>query len=139
MIFKMYDCDFGIVLNGVTYNFEHVDNFTIEDPENTRLIRGSNAANKVGLVYKEGIKEPKTVTVTLVGVSAELHGVLVTAYNDKSRMDVFSVNRLDGSSKIGKNSVLTQYPQQMTLDDSAESMNVALVFNTFDMTEAHKS
>jgi hypothetical protein len=42
MIFKMYDCDFGIKLNGVTYDFEHVQDLQIEDPENTRLTRGSN-------------------------------------------------------------------------------------------------
>jgi hypothetical protein len=59
MIFKMYDCDFGIKLNGVTYDFEHVQDLQIEDPENTRLTRGSNAANKVGLVYKEGISDPQ--------------------------------------------------------------------------------
>ena len=73
MIFKLYDCDFGVTLNGVNYDFEHVENLQIEDPERTRLIRGGNAGNKTGLIYKEGTKEPKAITLTVIGMPAELH------------------------------------------------------------------
>lgn len=139
MIFKIYDCDFGIKVNGVGYDFTHVQDMVIDDPENTKLLRGANAGNKTGLVYKEGIKEPKKVTVTILGMSAELKGVLDQAYQDKARVDVFCVSRSDGSSKMGKNAILSQAPQQMKVDDSAESMNVALAFETFDLTETHKS
>lgn len=139
MIFKMYDCDFGIKYNGVNYDFEHVQDLQIEDPESTRLVRGANAGNKVGLVYKEGIKDPKRVTVTIMNMSAELKGVLDSAYDNKDRLDVFCVNRIDGSSKIAKNAVLSQQPQQLTVDESPESMNVALVFESFDLSEVHKS
>lgn len=135
----MYDCDFGIKINGVNYDFEHVQDIQIEDPEITRLVRGSNAGNKLGLIYKEGIKEPKRVTVTIMNMSVELKGVLDTAYKDKTRLDVFCVNRVDGSSKIAKNGVLSQQPQQLVVDETPESMNVALVFETFDLVESHKS
>lgn len=139
MIFKMYDCDFGIKLNGVTYDFEHVQDLQIEDPENTRLVRGANAANKVGLVYKEGISDPKRVTVTIMNMSQALKGVLDTAYNDKTRLEVFCIDRNDGSSKIARNAILSQQPQQLTVDESPESMNVSLVFESFDLSETHKS
>jgi hypothetical protein len=139
MIFKMYDCDLGIKVNGVTYDFEHVQDLQIEDPENTRLVRGANAANKLGLVYKEGIKDPKRVTVTIMNMSQALKGVLDTAYEDKTRLEVFCVDRNDGSSKIARNSILSQQPQQLTVDESPESMNVSLVFESFDLSEVHKS
>jgi hypothetical protein len=139
MIFKIYDCDFGVTLNGVNYDFEHVENLQIEDPERTRLVRGGNAGNKTGLVYKEGIKEAKTITVNVIGLSAELYGLLKTAYEARTRLDCFVVSRVDGSSKIAKNSILSQEPKQLTLDDSAESMNTALVFESFDISEVHKS
>lgn len=139
MIFKMYDCDFGIKYNGVNYDFEHVQDLQIEDPENTRLVRGANAGNKLGLVYKEGIKDPKRVTVTIMNMSAELKAVLDQAYDNKDRLDVYCINRLDGSSKIAKNAVLSQQPQQLTVDESPESMNVALAFESFDLSEVHKS
>jgi len=138
-IFKIYDCDFGVTIRGVNYDFEHIDDLTIEDPERTKLTRGANASNKLGLVYKEGIKEAKTLTVTIIGLGFELHNLLKEVYNSKERIDFYCISRVDGSSKIGKNAVLAQEPQQLTLNEGAESMNTALVFETFDVTEVHKS
>lgn len=138
-IFKIYDCDFGITLNGVNYDFEHVQNLQIEDPERTRLVRGGNAGNKLGLIYKEGIKDAKTITLTVIGVPMDLHNLLKQAYTDKTRMDAYVVSRSDGSSKIAKNAILSQEPKQLAVDDSAESMHTALVFESFDISEVHKS
>lgn len=138
-VFKIYDCDFGFTLNGVNYDFDHVDSLAIEDPERTRLVRGANAANKVGLVYKEGIKDAKTITVTIVSVSMEIYNLLKTAYDERTRMDAYCISRTDGSSKIAKNAILSQEPKQLSVDDSAESMNMALVFESFDISEVHKS
>lgn len=139
MIFKPYECDFGITLNGQNYDFDHIVSFNTEDPERTKLVRGTNAGNKMGLVYKEGIKDAKTVTVTIIGMTADIYGLLKTAYDNKTRLDCYCVNRTDGSSKIAKNAVLSQEPRQLQLDDSADSMNVALVFESFDVSEVHKS
>jgi hypothetical protein len=137
--FQIYDCDFGIKLNGVSYYFTHVQSMAIEDPETTKLIRGANAGNKTGLVYKEGLKDAKKITVTILDMSAELKAVLDTAFEDKSRLDVFCISRTDGSSKMGRNAVLASQPQQLQIEESAESLNVALVFETFDLSEVHKS
>lgn len=139
MIFKLYECDFGITLNDVNYDFEHVENLTIEDPERTKLIRGGNAKNKTGIAYKEGSKEAKTITVNVLGITAELHALLKTAYAAKTRMDSYCISRVDGSSKIAKNCILAQEPKQLTVDESAESMNIALVLESFDVSEVHKS
>lgn len=139
MIFRIYESDFGIKYNGVNYDFQHVTDLTIEDPENTRLTRGSNISNKIGLVYREGIREPKRWTVTIIGMSIELKQVLDEAYAAHARLDVYCVSRVDGSSKIGKNAVLCQQPQQLNVSEDVEAMNVTLVFETFDSTEVHKS
>lgn len=139
MIFKIYDCDFGFTYNGVNYDFEHVEDLTIEDPERTRLTRGANASNKLGLIYKEGIKDAKTLTVTLIGISQALHNLLKNAYFEKERMDFYCISRVDGSSKIGKNAILSQEPMQLTVNESQESMNTALVFESYDVEEVHKS
>lgn len=139
MIFKPYECDFGITVNDQNYDFDHIVSFAAEDPERTKLIRGSNAGNKTGLIYKEGIKDAKTVTVTIIGMTAAIFGVLKAAYDAQTRVDCYCVNRNDGSSKIAKNAVLSQEPKQLSVDDSADSMNVALVFESFDVSETHKS
>ena len=138
-IFKMYDCDFSLTIRGKAYTFTEVENMQIEDPETTTLIRGSNAGNKLGLVYKEGLKEPKTLTLTVIGMPAELHSLLKDVYEKKERVDCNCISRVDGSSKIAKNAVLAQSPKQLQLDDSAESLNTALMFKSFDVTEEHKS
>lgn len=139
MIFKIYDCDFGIKYNGVNYDFTHVQDLQIEDPENTKLVRGSNAGNKEGLVYKEGLKDPKKMTVTILGMSSDLKAVLDQAFNNKDRLDAFCISRSDGSAKMAKNAVLSTMPQQLAVNDTPESMNVALVFETFDLSEVHKA
>jgi hypothetical protein len=139
MIFKPYECDFGVTIGGQNYDFDHIVSFNTEDPERTKLVRGSNAGNKTGLIYKEGIKDAKTVTVTIIGMSSDIYGLLKTAYDEKTRMDCYCVNRSDGSSKIAKNAVLSIEPKQLTVDDSADSMNVALAFESFDVSETHKS
>jgi hypothetical protein len=138
-MFKIYNCDFGIKLNGVNYNFDHVAEVQIEDPERNKLTRGSNAGNKVGLSYKEGIREPKRWTIPIMNMSAELKGVLDTAFDDQSRLEVFCIDRGDGSSKIAKNAILSNRPQQLVIDESADSLQVSLEFETFDSSESHKS
>lgn len=139
MIFKIYNCDFGVKINGVSYDFEHVNELTIEDGERNRLTRGSNASNKIGLTYKDGLKEPKRWTIPILNMSIELKGVLDGAYDDQTRLDVYAIDRTDGSSKMAKNAILSNKPQQLTLNDSADSMAVSLEFETFDSAETMKS
>lgn len=137
-VFKMYDCDFGVTLNGVNYDFTHVEKLEIDDPETTKLIRGSNAGNKVGISYKEGLKEAKKITLTVIGMATAVHNLLKTAYAEGTRMDCYCISRADGSSKIAKNAVLSQAPKQLSMDDSPESLNTALIFESFDIDEVHK-
>lgn len=139
MIFRLYNCDIGIKVNGVSYNFTHVGDITIEDPERNRLIRGSNAGNREGLVYKEGLREPKILNVTIMEMTIEIKSVLDSVFADQTRVEVYAIDRQDGSNKFAKQAVLAQMPQQLSLDDTPESMNVALSFETFDMGEIHKS
>lgn len=139
MIFKIYNCDFGVKVNGVSYEFEHVAELAIESSVRNRLTRGANATNKIGLVYKDGLKEPDRWTIPILNMSAELKGVLDAAYENQTRVDVYAIDRTDGSSKMAKNAVMSNKPQQLQLDDTAESMNVSLEFETFDSSEVHKS
>lgn len=139
MIFKIYNCDFGLKLNGTDYAFEHVVEVQIEDPERNKLTRGANAGNKVGLAYKEGIRDPKRWTIPILNMSASLKGVLDSAFDDQTRLEVYCIDRNDGSSKMARNAVLSNRPQQLTIDESAESMQVSLEFETFDSSEVHKS
>lgn len=139
MIFKLYDCDVGIKVGGVPYDFEHVASVTVEDPERNRLTRGNNAKNKVGLSYKDGLRDPKRITIPIMDMSADLKELFDSCFANQTRIDVYCISRKDGSSKMAKNALLSNKPQQLTLDDTAESMQVSLEFETFDSSENHKS
>lgn len=139
MTFKIYNCDFGVKINGVDYSFEHVNSVTIEDPERNRLTRGSNASNKTGLVYKDGLKDPKRWTVPILAMSVALKTKLDECYDQQTRLDVYCIDRTDGSSKMAKNAILSNRPQQLSIEDTSESMQVSLEFETFDSHEDHKS
>lgn len=139
MIFKLYDCDIGFKYNGVDYAFDHVAEVQIEDPERNRLTRGANAKDNIGLAYKDGLKDPKRVTIPIMAMSPAIKSVFDTIFKSQARVDWYCVARSDGSSKWAKNAVLSNNPQQLTLDETAESMNVSVEFETFDLVENHKS
>ncbi len=139
MVFKLYECDLSITYKGITYKFTHVDSMQIEDPERTRLVRGANAGDKSGLSYKEGLKDAKTITVNVLDIPMDMHNLLKSIYDAADRVDVNCISRKDGSAKLAKNAVLSQSPKQLTLDDSAESLNVALAFESYDVSEVKKS
>lgn len=139
MKFNLYNCDVGFKINGVNYEFEHVNSVAIEDPEFSRLTRGANGKNKVGLAYKEGLKEPKTITVVINDMSADLKAVLDGCFENQTRIDFYAIDRGTGSAKWAKNSILGQIPQQLTLDESPESMDVSLTLQSYDLSEVFKA
>lgn len=138
-IFKIYESDFSFTFNNKVYTFTEVENMTIEDNERTRLIRGANASNTTGIAYKEGVKEAKVITLTVIGMPKDVHDLLKKIYDKAERVEVSCISRTDGSSKIAKNAILSQSPKQLSIDEGAESMNTALIFESFDVSEVHKS
>lgn len=139
MTFKLYNCDLGIKLNGQRYDFDHVNSLEIEDNERNRLTRGANARNTTGLAYKDGLREPKRWTIPIMAMSVELKAAFDLAFNAQTRMEVFCIDRTDGSSKMLKEAILSNKPQQLTLDETPDSLAVSLEFEGFASEENHKS
>lgn len=136
--FKIYNCEFGIKKNGVSYSFPDVDELQIEDPERNRLTRGSNATNKEGIIYRDGLKDPKRWTIPILNMSVALKEVLDASFNNSDRLDVYCVDRTNGSTKWLRSAVLCNAPQQLTLDATPESMNVSLEFESYRSEEVLK-
>lgn len=137
--FKLYASDTGFKVGGVTYNFPNVVSIEVEDPERNRLTRGANAGNKTGLAYKDGLTDPKRWTMPIMGLTPELKTVLDEAFKNQTRLDAFCILREDGSAKWLRNAILSNRPQQLTLDQSAESLHVVIELESFDNEEIHKS
>ena len=139
MIFKLYDCDFGVTIRGVNYDFVDIDSVTIEDPQTVELTRGANAGNTEGLVYTQGAKEAKTVTLVLPAVPMELMVLLTDVFNKRERLEAYCISRSDGSSRMIKKAVINMKPQQLVIDESEESINISLMLKSFSVTDNHKS
>ncbi len=139
MTFKLYDCDIGFTIRGTDYRLDHVDSVTVDDPETNELVRGANAGNKIGLSYKQGLKDAKTFTTSALAIPMALHNLLKEVFGSQERFDFWVISRSDGSSKMCRNAILGATPQQLTLDDSAESMQVSLIVKSYDTDENHKS
>lgn len=138
MTFKIYDCDFGIKYKGVSYEFEHVAQLGIETTKRNRITRGANAEDSEGLVYVEGMRDPDTWTIPVLNMPVALKTVLDEIFKNRERCDVYCIDRKNGSSKMAKTAILCNLPMQLTIDDSAESMEVSLEFQTFDSSEVFK-
>lgn len=136
--FKLYNCDFGIKVDGTNYDFEHVNELQIEDPERNRITRGGNGKNKTGIAFKDGLRDPKRWILPILQMSAELKEVLDAAFDAQTRVDAYCIDRVTGSQKWARNAVLSNRPQQLTLDDTADSLAVSLEFETFESSEIHK-
>lgn len=127
---KLYDCKVGVEIAGVNYEFEHVRSVTIENPERNNLMRGANAPTSGGISFMEGMMEPKTITIPVIDMTTELFNLLKDCFKNQTRLTVFTVDK-QGQMTTAKQSVLAQTPLQLTLDDSAESMDISLEFVSF--------
>lgn len=137
--FKMYNCDWGFKYNGQTYKFDHVASLNVEDPERNQITRGANASNKVGIAYKDGLTEPKRWTLPILDMTKELKELLDLIFDSQARCEVFAIDRTNGNGKMARNAVLSNRPQQLTIDETPESLQVSLEWVTFDSAETFKA
>lgn len=133
MQMKLYDCDLGVVLNGVNYTIPHVDEVRYTDPEMKQLTRGANSDDSAGITYITGRKDPKTIEVDSLQIPVELASAFNTAYENETRMEVYAISRRTGSSVKGKQAILVQPPLQASINESPDSLVVTLQFNTFTL------
>ena len=132
MLLQLRKCDFGIIYNEVKYDFtEYVDGVTIEDTESKHLVRGRTGVSKKGLIYSESLHTPKRISVSLVGLRKDFFPVFRKIYAEEDRVEVYCIDRKTGNNRVFKDAVLTQEPEQLTMTDGAEEMNLTLVFESF--------
>lgn len=137
-MFKLYDCDIGVVIEGVKYDFFDVNSVEFEDPETTSLTRGANGKNMDGIPFKEGVRDPVVATIPIMNMPIELKAALDDAYKKTKRMDFYCISRSSGSRKSLSRAVLRQKPQQLTIDETADSLAVSLSFAGYDSKEVYK-
>ena len=129
-------CDFYFSRNGEDYDLTAaVDSAAFEDPERKHLTRGSSGQNSTGLIYTEGIKDPKTLTVVFIGLSAEYAALLADMYKEEERTDFKIIDRKTGQMRSFKDAIVSQKPAQATMSEGAEEQNVQVVFECFTVED----
>lgn len=135
--FKLNQMDHSLTVRGVEYDLPHVDSIVVEDPKQVMLTRGANGKNNVGVVFVEGVKDPYVITITTMDLPLTLFNLLLDVWKKEERIDYNGI-AADGSTKNAKQAILSTKPQQLTLDNTAEAMNVVLVLRTFIYDEVKK-
>lgn len=132
-MFKLYECDVGIKAEGITYQWKNISQVAFEDNERNRLTRGANATDEVGIAYKDGIKEAKRILPSILEMPSALHALFQRLFKDQVRFEFFCTSRKTGSSLFGKNCILSNRPMQLNLDETAESLEIAIEIETFKL------
>jgi hypothetical protein len=135
---RIYDSVLTITIGETAYEVPHYNSVEIESPERVRKVRGANAGDKIGITYKEGLTEATTITVTIVDCPAELHTALAQGFEDATPMKVECISESDSSQVVASDCVLSRAPHQLSIADGAESMNLELLFETFDVVTEYK-
>lgn len=128
-------CDAYFSRNGVDYNLTAViDSAQLEDPEEKQLTRGSFAGNKTGLIYTSGIKDSKTVTVRLIGLSAEYGSMLNDMYEQEERTDFKIVDRKTGRRATFKEAIIGKRIVQENMGEGGDDeMAATLILRTYQV------
>lgn len=125
-------CDFYFSRNGEDYDLTAVvDSAAFEDPERKHLTRGSSGQNTKGLIYTEGIKDPKSLTVVFIGLSVEFASMLSDMYAAEERTDFKIIDRKTGQMRAFKDAIVSQKPVQASMSEGAEEQNVQVIFECF--------
>lgn len=126
-------CDAYFSRGGVDYSLTgFIDTTALDDPEEKQLTRGAFAGNKTGLIYTSGIKDAKTITVRLVGLSAEYANMLNDMYEKEERTDFKIVDRKTGRRATFEDAIIGKRVVQENMGgDGDEEMAANLVLRTY--------
>ena len=137
-IINIADADVGFTLNGTTYTFENCDSVTIEDPKRNHLIRGVSSTSKFGLSYQEGTASPYVITTTLKSIGIEYESLLKKAFEDKTRIDFWVIERKTGTNKTFKEAIVGNAPKQLNIGEGEDSLDIEFVVEGFSYESNYK-
>lgn len=138
MIFRLSNCDFGFKYNGQSYDFEHCDGMTIEDPRASHLTRGMNGKNKIGIQIDEGLSEPDTITIPIMNVPADVINLLNGIHTRKERITAYCVDRKTGDSRFINNAIISKKVRQLVISEGRDDLNIELTLESFDIDDKLK-
>lgn len=134
-LFQILEGDAGISFNGANYTFSDVDTVEYTYNKKNHLTRGASGQNKVGISYSEGLKTADTAEIRVTDCSIALYNLLLSIFNDKSRLNVWFIDRQTGEGFTFKNSIVVDKPRQTSIGEGADPIGFTLMVESFDVTE----
>ena len=134
-IFQISQGDAGFSSGGVNYDFSDVDTIDYTYNKKNHLTRGASGQNKVGIAYKEGLKTPDVAEVKVVDCSIAIYNLLLSIFNDASRINFWFIDRTTGEGYTMKNAAIRDKPRQTSIGESEDTIGFMFAVESFDMTE----
>jgi hypothetical protein len=134
-IFQISQGDAGFSFNGVNYTFSDVDTIDYTYNRKNHLTRGASGTNKLGIAYKEGLKTPDAAEVKVVDCSVAIYKLLLTIFNDSSRINFWFIDRATGEGFTYKNAPIRDKPRQTSIGESEDAIGFMFAVESFDVTE----
>ena len=122
---------------GKKYDFVGLHSVNIEDPRATHITRGADTLDKSGIEYGEGNSSPIVATCA-VRTTQNFFTLFKNFYLNKTRLNVYIVDRIDGRIKYFKDAILQKQPFQTVIDESEDSVTVSFIFESFTFDADYK-
>jgi len=138
-IYKLSSIDFGFSYNGQTYDFEHCDGMTIEDPRSSHITRGMNAKNKRGIKIDEALSDPDIITIPIMNVKKEVVDLLNKIQaSDDERIEAYAIDRNTGQSRFIKEAIVSKKVRQLVISEGRDDLNIELILESFQVDDKLK-
>lgn len=134
-MFQIWNCEGGFTYNGVNYKFKDLDSVAYTYNLKNHLVRGANAANKMGILSQEGGKTPDVAEYTVVDCSKSIYSLLLQLFEERKRIDAFFIDRNSGEYVIFKDAVIRDKPRQANVGEDDTSHSFMFAVESFNVTE----
>jgi hypothetical protein len=138
MLFQISNGDAGFTLNLQKYDFKDVDNITYTFSKKNNLTRGASGTNRIGIPIKEGLKDPDMCDIKIVDCSVVVYNLLLSCFENQTRINVFFIDKKTGEGYTFKNSVITDKPRQGEIAEGIDAIHFMLKVKSFDVREKIK-
>lgn len=133
-LFQISQGTAGFSYNGTNYQFTDVDSIGYTYNRKNHLTRGASGKNKVGIIYKEGLKTPDVAEVVVKGCSIEVYDLLQTIFEGAQRISFWFVDDATGEGLTYKNAVIRDKPLQNNIGESEDTISFMFAIESFDLT-----
>lgn len=132
-LFQISEGDCGFTYKNKNYDFSDFDSIKYTYTQKNNLTRGANGQNKVGIAYKEDLKNPDIAEALIVDCSPEIYSLLNKIKEKQERISFWFVDRKTGEGLTYKNAIIADQPLQPEIGEGADKISFMLKVLSYDL------